>query len=389
MSQPPAPLARNVAEQWALDPALTFINHGCFGARPKCVLEAQFHRRRRFEASPIEVLDRQRGELIGTARAALGAFLRARPGNLGFVTNATAGCNAVLRSLAFNAGDELLTTSHVYNAVRQTLRHIASRSGAALREIDVPFPVHAPQQILDAVDQALSPRTRLLIIDHVTSPTAVVFPVQAIVECCAKQGVDVLIDGAHAPGMLDLDIETIGAAYYAGNLHKWVCAPPGAAFLWARPDRQPGIHPPVISHFLDEDFATEFEWQGTRDIAPWLCVPDALQYFEQFGWDNVRRHNHELAVWVQQLWTQRWGVEPTTPLDGSVIGSMTTVPLPDTAARYDDPMQLQTELWDRWQIEAPIIDWNGRWWIRASCQIYNTPQQYEQVAEAIGKLLLP
>lgn len=385
--QPPAPLAEDMAERWQLDQSITFINHGCFGARPKAVSEAQAGWRRRFESSPIELLDRQRAGLIDSARQSLGCFLGARPSNLGFVTNATAAVNAVLRSLTFQPGEELLTTSHVYNAVRQTMKHIGARSGATMREVELPFPLRSPQQIIEPIEAALSDRTRLLIIDHITSPTAVVFPLKEIVDRCAARGVDVLVDGAHAPGMIELDIESLGAAYYAGNLHKWVCAPPGAAFLWARPDRQQGIHPPVISHFLDEGFASEFEWQGTRDITPWLCVAEALRFFEQFGWDAVRRHNHELAVWVQHLWTSRWGVEPTTPLDGSMIGSMTTVALPELPKRYETPERFQGALWDRWRIEAPIIEFNGRWWIRASCQIYNTPQQYEHVAEAVTELL--
>ncbi len=384
---PPEPLQDDITAQWMLDPEIVFLNHGCFGARPRSVLEAQIHRRHEFEASPIEYLDRHRDGLIQQARTRLGGFLKASVDNLAFVTNATAGINAVLRSTQFDPGDEILTTTHVYNAVRRTLELVARERGATFREVPVPFPLHSSAQIMDAIHAALTARTRMLIVDHVTSPTAVVFPIKQLIALCEQQDIAVLVDGAHAPGMLDVDIEALNPSWYAGNLHKWVSAPPGAAFLWARPDRQLGIHPPVISHFMDEGFVAEFNWQGTRDISPWLCVDEALSYFERFSWKAVRGHNHELATWVQQLWTQRWGVPPTTPLDGSMIGSMTTVALPEIPPRYEEPMQLQRELWDRWQIEVPIIDWNGRWWIRASCQIYNRPQQYELVADAITELL--
>lgn len=384
---PPQPLAADMADRWALDPSITFLNHGCFGARPKAVLEAQQAWRSRFESSPIELLDRRRDELIAEARQRLGGFIGASADNLAFVTNATAAINAVLRSLEFRPGDELLTTSHVYNAVRKTLTLVARRIGGTMRELEVPFPLDDPQQVIDSIDSAIGAPTRLLIVDHVTSPTAVVFPLAEIIELCEQRGVDVLVDGAHAPGTIDLDVESLKPAWYAGNLHKWVCAPPGAAFLWARPDRQRGIHPPVISHFLDEGFAEEFNWQGTRDISPWLCVDAALQFFEQFGWDAVRDHNHRLAVWVQHLLSSRWRVEPATPTDGTLIGSMTTVPLPAIPPRYVEPMELQAELWNRWQIEVPIVDFNGWWWLRASCQIYNRPQQYERLADAVTELL--
>jgi len=384
---PPVPIAQNIREKWMLDPKITYLNHGCFGARSKKVFTAQLQRLQQFEADPIGMLDRRGKELINHAKSILGPFIGAKPENFGFVTNATGGVNAVLRSLKLNPGDEILTTNHVYNAVRKTMNHLAERAGGKAIELRLPFPIHSEKEIITAFTEAINDRTRLVILDHISSPTALLFPVERIVDLCNSRGVDVLIDGAHAPGMVDLDIESLNPSYYTGNLHKWVCAPRGAAFLWVRPDRQKEIHPTTISHFLDEGFANEFAWQGTRDITPWLCVEDALTDMSQIGWERIRSHNHHLAVWTQQFLTHKWQVESTTPLDGSMLGSMTTIPLPEKLHKYHTAEQLQSILLSEYKIEIPIIDWDSRWWIRVSCQIYNTSDEIHHLASAINELL--
>jgi isopenicillin-N epimerase len=338
----------------------------------------------------VEWLDRRRAALIDHAKRAIGEFIGMDIANFGFVTNATGGMNAVMRSLRFNPGDELLTTSHVYNAVRLTMKHLAEQAGAKYIEALVPLPLKSLDQVIAAIENAITPRTRLLVVDHVTSPTAVVFPIERIIELCAKRNIDVLVDGAHAPGMIPLNVEKLKAAYYAGNLHKWVCAPSGAGFLWVRPDRQPGIHPTTISHFIDQGLAAEFQWQATRDITPWLCVEDSITYMRGLGWEKVMQHNHAMATWVQSMLCDLWNVEPTSPLDGSILGSMITVQLPrqeHIKQKFATPEALKTPLYDRYKIEAPVIDWNGRWWIRASCQIYNTADQYERLGRAILELI--
>jgi isopenicillin-N epimerase len=385
---PPEALGEDLRSLWALDPEVCFLNHGSFGATPRAILDAQAGWRRRLEANPVEMLDRQREGLLEEAKSAVGRFAGARGQDLGFVTNATEGINAVLRSLELAAGDELVTTNHVYNAIRQTLRYVARRSGAEVIEIEIPLPMRSGDEVARAVAASLGDRTRLVVLDHITSPTALIFPVHRIADLCAERGIDLLIDGAHAPGMIDLDIEGLGAAYFAGNLHKWACGPKGAAFLWVRPDKQAGIHPGTISHFLDQGIAAEFGWQGTRDITAWLCAAEAIQYLDRtLSWDRIRRHNHELAVWVQGLLCRRWGVEPATPLDGSLLGSMATVALPvDAPRRHDRPAELQARLLSEHRIEVPVIEWAGRWWIRASCHVYNTPDEYERLADAVTRL---
>lgn len=384
---PPDPLGPDLLSHWLLDPGVTFLNHGCFGATPRVVLEAQTAWRYRLETHPVQMLDRGRRDLLVRPKQAVAGFIGAQPDDFGFVTNATGGVNAVLRSLGLEADDEIVMTDHVYNAVRQTVRYVTGRSGAKAIDVQVPLPIESPQRIIEIMAAALTERTRLLLIDHIGSATAVVFPVTQLVELCNDRGIDVLVDGAHAPGMVELDVTGLGAAYYTGNLHKWVCAPKGAAFLWVRPDRQSGIHPNTVSHFLDEGLAEEFQWQGTRDITAWLCAPDAIEFMQQFGWTDIRRHNHALAVWAQAMLSRRWGVPASTPADGSMLGSMATLPLPDGAReRFADPTSLQARLYDHDRIEVPIIEWNGRWWVRVSCQVYNEPGQYERLGEAVMEL---
>lgn len=370
-----------------LDRRIAFLNHGSFGAVPRVVFERQTEWRRRIEAEPIELLGRRAMELIGHAKQPVAAWLGMRAEDFGFVTNATDGVNAVLQSLRLNAGDELLTTTHVYNAVWQAMRNVAGRAGAICREINLPLPLLSDDQVVETVTSALSTNTRLLLIDHVTSPTALIFPVERITAVCAARGIDVLVDGAHVPGMLPLNVPQIGATYYTGNLHKWTCAPKGSAFLWVRPDRQSQVHPTTVSHFLGEGFAREFDWQGTRDISAWLTIPAAIEFMNDLGWDQVREHNHQLAVWVQKLLCDRWNVQPLSPIDGGMIGSMATLSLPAPLDHLSVPqsLHLQQKLYNEHRIEVPVMCWRGRSFIRPCCQVYNLPEEYERLADVIEK----
>lgn len=385
---PPAALRPNLRSQWMIRDDLTFLNHGSFGAVPRVVFDAQTDWRKRIEADPIEIIGRRSAGLIETAKIPVGETFGMKPADFGFVTNATEGVNAVLRSLKLSPGDELLTTNHVYHAVRQTMKQVARQAGATCREVQIPLPVASAQQITDLVLDSISPRTRLLVIDHVTSPTALVFPLQQIIQGCKQLQVEVLADAAHAPGMLPIDVESIGADYYTANLHKWVCAPKGTAILWVAPRHQAQIHPLVISHHLDEGLAREFGWQGTRDFSALLTAPAALNFMADFGWENVMRHNHELATWAHQMLVQQWGVEPVSPLDGSLLGSMATVALPGKLANLDGDAATAfgQRLYDEHQLELPIVRFQDRTHIRVSCQVYNVPIEYEKVAQTISKL---
>ncbi|MFO0782627.1 MAG: aminotransferase class V-fold PLP-dependent enzyme [Phycisphaerales bacterium] len=381
---PPEPLARDLSRLWGLDPAYCFLNHGSFGAVPRAIRQATIAAQDRLESRPIELLGRRIGELLAPSKAAVGAFLGMDPSSFGFVTNATEGVNAVLHSLEFRPGDELLTTSHVYNAVRKAMAFRARQCGATCVEVPLPLPISSPDQVYGAVVEAITPRTRLLVVDQVTSPTALIFPVERLIATCRERGIEVLVDAAHVPGMLPVHVEQLGATYWTGNLHKWCCAPKGCAVLWVDAARRADIHPATVSHFLDSGLAAEFEWQGTRDVAPWMQAGAAIAFMGQWGWDRVRAHNHQMAAWCQQMLCDRWDVEPISPADGGMLGSMCTVPLPvEVRSGFQTPEALQVDLYERHRIEVPIVDFGGRWHARASAQVYNRAEQYEALAQAM------
>ncbi len=387
----PDPLPEEWQRCWPLDDRYTFLNHGSFGSVPIPVLEAQRRYRDLVEARPIEILGRRVRELLAPVKERLARFLRTDAAGIGFVGNATEGVNAVLRSIELRPGDVLVTTDHVYRAVLQAMRFVARRAGAEVRIVPIPLPTSGEDEIVARIEAALDPRVRLVLVDHVTSPTAIVFPAARIAACCRARGIECLIDGAHAPGMIELDLAALDATYYTGNLHKWVCAPKGSAFLWTAPHRRRAIHPNIVSHFLDEGYDAEFDWQGTRDISAWLAVQDALAFFEPLGWERLRRHNGDLAFagrsWIHDRLCARGGEErpPLTPLDArSLLGSIATIELPASAARrWPHVEALQADLYERDRIEVPMIDWGGRWHVRISAQAYNRPEQYRRLAEAL------
>ena len=397
MSRPePSPLAAH----WTLDPRVTFLNHGAFGACPREVLALQSELRARMERDPIDFLTRAAEPLLDEARARLGAFLHADPDDLAFVDNATTGVNTVLRSLALRPGDELLTTDHAYNACANALRAVAEAAGARVVVAAVPFPLRGPEEISAAVLGALTPRTRLVLLDHVTSATGVLFPLETLVPALQAKGVDVLVDGAHAPGMVPVDMGGLGAAYYTGNCHKWLCAPKGAAFLHVRKDRKTGLRPLVISHGANSPrtdrsrFRLEFDWAGTRDPTPFLCVGKAIDLVGGLvpgGWEEVRSRNGALARRARTLLAEALGVAPPCP--ESMLGSLAAVELPagrepPPAALPDrDPLHLL--LFERHRIEVPVYAWPGpaRRWIRVSPHLHNSEAQYRFLADALREAL--
>jgi isopenicillin-N epimerase len=388
------------AERWGLDPAVVFLNHGSFGACPLAVLEEQRRLRARMERDPVQFFVRDLEPLLDAARAALAAFLGAAPADLAFVPNATSGVNAVLRSLRLAPGDELLTTDHAYNACRNALAFVAERAGARVVVARVPFPLDTPEHVVAAVLAAATARTRLALLDHVTSPTGLVFPIARLVAELAARGVDTLVDGAHAPGMVELDLAALGAAYYAGNCHKWPCAPKGAGFLHVRRDRQEGVRPLAISHGANSPrrdrsrFLTEFDWTGTLDPTPYLCVPAALRFLEALlpgGIAELRRRNRALALAARRTVAAALGT--ALPCPDAMIGALAALPIPDgspappTSPLYADP--LQEILLAEHHIEVPVIPWPAppKRLVRLSAQIYNTPAQYEHLGGALVQSL--
>lgn len=391
---------RPMRAHFALEPGLTFLNHGSFGACPTAVLEHQTVLRRRLEAEPVRFLMRELEPLQDAAREALGRFVGARPDDLAFVTNATTAVNTVLRSLSFAPGDELLTTTHGYNACTNALRYVAERSGATVVQAAVPFPLARPEDAAAAVRAAVTPRTRVALLDHVTSPTGLVLPVAELTRELEARGVMVMLDGAHAPGMLDLDLTALGASFATGNLHKWVCAPKGAGFLHVRADRQPLVRPLVISHGANSPrtdrsrFRLEFDWLGTGDPTPWLCVPKALEVvgaLEPGGWPEVRAKNRALAIEARRLLLRALGT--AAPAPESMLGSMAAVILPSAATgpgalpgtNLIDPVQ--DRLFREHRIEVPVFTFGPHRCLRISAQRYNTLADFERLAAALPRAL--
>lgn len=394
--RPEWPAASPWKSHWGLSEEVVFLNHGSFGACPRVVMEAQSRLREEMEAGPVQFLARRYDGRLDEARKVLAQFLGADAGNLAFVTNSTTGVNAVVRSLDFQPGDEILTTDLDYNACRNVLLEAAGKSGAKVVVARAPFPLEHEDQVVEAILAAVTERTRLAMIDHVTSNSGLIFPLERIVRELEARGVDTLVDGAHGPGMLELDLETLGAAYYTGNLHKWVCAPKGAAFLWVRPDKQEGIQPAVISHGNNRErpghtaFQNRFDWPATQDPTAWFCAAEAIRWLGEFlpgGWPEVRGHHHERVIAARRMLCERLGISPPCP--ESMIGSMTTLPMPgrlaDVAGEGDaDP--IYQRLFEEFGIELHVVRFGGRRWFRISAHLHNSSDEYRYLAEVLERM---
>jgi isopenicillin-N epimerase len=384
---------RWMLEQWALDPGIVYLNHGTVGAPPRKVLAAQQSIRDAIERQPSRFLLRELVTRVGTpkpeklklrrAADAVAAFVGARGEDLVFVDNATTGVNAVMRSLPLSAGDDVVMTDLAYGGVARAVEFAARERGATVRVVKAPYPVFDAGALVDAVSEALGPRTRVAVFDHIASETAIVMPVGELAARCHARGVAVLVDGAHAPGQIPVDIPSLGVDWYSANLHKWAHAPRSCGILWASPERQKGLHPTVVSWGLDEGFCAEFDWVGTRDPSTWLAAPDGIAFLKELGEEAARAYNHDLAMEASRILTDRWGT--TFGVPEAHVGSMVTVPLPESfGSTRPEGWRLRDALLYEDGIEVGVHASHGRIWARVSAQVYNDRDDVERLASAVA-----
>ena len=366
--------------EWRLDPEFTFLNHGSYGATPRVVTDEQDRWRERMERHPTGFMTYELPKAVREAAALLAAFVGCNAPDLAFVENATVGCNAVLNSFELSADDEILVTDLGYAAVRNAADYVARKTGARIVEAKVRFPTTGSKEVIDAVASQLGPRTRIVILDHITSPTAVIFPIRELASLCHNAGACVLIDGAHGPGMLSIDISSMGVDWYVGNCHKWLMAPKGSAFLWTDPKWQRQIHPLAISHGYGLGYTAEFDWIGTRDPSAWLSVQAAINFHMRMGGPSLRERNIELARASATQLALLWKTERGAP--DELTGSMATISLPLSGpATIERALELRAWLFETHRIELAVTPFSGSLWARISAHAYNEPTDYQRLSE--------
>ncbi|MEV0328287.1 aminotransferase class V-fold PLP-dependent enzyme [Micromonospora echinospora] len=386
--QPPAPLP-GARLLFSLDPAVSHLNHGAFGTVPLPVQRAQQRLRDEMEANPHRFFSRGLVERVAHARRHLAGFLGADPEGSALVGNTTTGVAVALQSLGLRPGDEVLTTDHCYGAVVLSVHRECARTGASSRVLPVPLGA-TDEEVVETVRSGLRPgRTRLLVVDQISSATARLFPVAAIVGVAREQGVPVLVDAAHVPGMLPVGVESIGADFWVGNLHKWGYAPRGTALLAVRPPWRERIEPLTVSWEQESGYPARVEWQATLDYTGWLAAPAGLYTLRGLGVERVREHNAALAAYGQRVVGDALGVAPThLPDPGGPGVAMRLVPLPPgTAATFEGAKALRDRIADRLATEVAVAAWGGRGWLRLCGQVYNSAEEYERLAVRLPPLL--
>lgn len=383
-----APTVESLRNLFLLRPDIAYLNHGSFGACPRPVFEAYQEWQQELEREPAEFLGRRFQALMHNSRRVLGDFVGAPADDLVYLPNATTALNTVARSLSLEPGEQVLATDHEYGAIDRMWRAVCQERGAFYQRQPVPVPVRSPEEIADAVWSGVTDRTRVLFLSHISSPTAIIFPVQELVRRARKAGIVTVLDGAHAPGQIDLSLRTLDADFYVGNCHKWMLAPKGAAFLYA-PPRSQGILEPLVTSWGPERSAAgssrlvgELEYQGTRDIASYLAVPAAAGFLSDHDWSRVQEHCHRLLDEAREGISALTGLPPLTPEGDTWYRQMCTLPLPPC-----DAGTVQRRLFDEFAVEVPVFDWNASQFVRPSIQGYNEPADVERLLAGLETLL--
>jgi len=374
-----APHTPEIRALWGLDHSKLIVNHGSYGATPLEVLAAQDRWRAKMEAEPTLFMQTELPEAIRAAASAVGAAIGARGEDIALVDNATAAANAILGSLPLRPGDEILVHSHLYGALLRTANHIAARTGARVVTAEIPFPHTTAEAVVAAFADGLTPHTRIVLVDHITSPSALIFPVAEIIAACRAANVPVLVDGAHGPGQVPIDLSTLGASYYIGNGHKWWMGAKGAGFLWAAPEHQTNLHPTIISWGYGTGFTAEFDWTGTRDWSAALSLPDAIAFHTRLGGQALMSANAGLARAAAERLAARFGT--ALPTDPSLHAAMTLVQLPFTG----DGLSLRKEFYAL-GCDIPVMELADKLWLRLSAQAYNLPADFDRLGDLVELL---
>ncbi|PHQ33008.1 aminotransferase class V-fold PLP-dependent enzyme [Rhodopirellula bahusiensis] len=388
-------------EPWLIRSDLNFLNHGSFGATPRCVIEDQRHWQTLLEEDPIEFLAPERSLLpkLNFVRQTVADEIHASPPDIAFVRNATEGVNAVVRSWPLQPGDEILVTNHGYNACINAVAQAADAAGASVVTATIPFPIRDPDEVVQAIEQSITPKTKWMLIDHVTSPTGIVLPIAELIELAHSKNIRVMVDGAHAPGMLPLNLSELQPDYYTANHHKWWCGPKVSGFLYVDQDCQDDVLPSIISHGANTEgygpskFQSQFNWPGTFDPSPLLALPTAIDFLASLHptedsnrLAGLMRHNHQLAVAGRRIILERFNLSEPAP--ESMLGSLATVPIPSWANHSPDQIQaIRTSLRDEHRFELPVFRFDAtNVCLRISAQAYNKLEQYERLADAVAGL---
>ena len=379
----------NLRRWFMLDPDVVYLNHGSFGATPRPVFREYQRWQRELETQPVAFFSRRYNDLMSRARAVLGNFLGTAADNVVYVTNVTMAVNIVARSLLLGPGDEVLASDHEYGACDRVWRFMQGKLGFKYINQPIRVPVTSPEAVIEDLWRGVTPRTRLIFVSHITSPTALILPVTQICRQARQAGILTMLDGAHAPGQVPVEVETIGADYYGANLHKWLCAPKGAGFLYARPEVQGLLDPLVVSWGYESDqpgpsrFIDYHEFWGTRDPAAFLSVPAAIDFQEKHDWDRVRLACHELASVALKRISDMSGQIPLQPDDPGWYAQMVSMKLPG----HVDLERCKRILYEKYRIEVPLMEWNGSTLIRISIQGYNSRRDVDALVGALEKIL--
>jgi isopenicillin-N epimerase len=382
-------MANDIRDQFLLDPSVTFLNHGSFGACPKPVFEKYQAWQLELERQPVEFLGRRFHDLMNESRAALGAYLNADPDDLIYIDNATAGVNVALHALDLAPGDEVVTTNHEYGACDLTWQYLHEHNGVVINRVPIELPVTTHANLVETIWAAVTPRTKVIYLSHITSFSALVFPVAAICARAREAGILTVIDGAHATSQIPVDLTAIGADFYSGNLHKWLCAPKGAAYLYVRRELQDRVGSAIISWGWGEQkghpasqFVRRNQWQGTRDPAGYLAVPEAIRFQQVNNWPERQKACHELVVEARRRISTLTDLPPIAPEGEGWFVQMATCPV-----RTASIEALKTNLYDGMKIEIPCMEWKGRQFVRISIQVYNDQSDVDRLLEGLGRYL--